>query len=563
MASANVIRELLVSVGVDVEPDGFAQFDRGIGQLKDGLGTLLKMAGAAAGAIALVTTALGLQADATAREAVELDRLAKSVGTTAQEIGGLALAFGKVGGDTGDVADVLGTLADRAEDAKGGMQSFIDDFALIGLEVDDLKGKDPVGLLDAFADAIAATEDPNKRVAASVRILGDDVGNKLLPVLMRGSAGLDAFKESALATGAVLDADATAASERYIETTRLVGVEIKAIRNTIGALLIPAMEALAIGVLEVVRSFRVMLRENVAGYAEKIGRGFEILRDAVRRNSTAIVFAIGTITAAMLALAASGVIVTGILAIVAVVGGLASVLSSVAAGLALIGGGSILIGIAAVLGGAAALFGQLILAIAPFILLAIAAGLAIDDLLTFMSGGESIIGAFIAGFEGTDTVAGALIETFKALRGAFDSFYGAASEVATMMAEILGPSVESVGDGIIGVFDRITAAIRFTISAWSDLIGTMAIGGLDMLTSALDGLAGAYDGFGSSVAGANQVFERSDAAPSAPQSSNSLALAQTININGAGDPSATASAVMSKTDSGMRSAIQAMQGGAG
>lgn len=136
-----------------------------------------------------------------------LDGMARSTGTSAEKIQELSLAFNRLGLDSADVSDVLNTLADRSQDALDGMQSFIDDFGLVGIEVDNLKNKDPGQLFDLFADAVQRTQDPVKRQAAIVRILGDDLGRRLAPALLSGSGAFKELGDQARASGAILDND--------------------------------------------------------------------------------------------------------------------------------------------------------------------------------------------------------------------------------------------------------------------------------------------------------------------------------------------------------------------
>lgn len=164
------------------------------------------MAKVALGALVGAVTIAGFAAltKSALKSADEILNLAKTTASTVEEVQALTIAFKQFGLEGDDVGDVLNTLADRSQDAKDGMQSFIDDFRLIGIEVSDLKGKRPAELFDTFAEAVSKTVDPVKRQAAIVRILGDDLGRKLAPALIQGKEGFIALKEEAIASGAVM-----------------------------------------------------------------------------------------------------------------------------------------------------------------------------------------------------------------------------------------------------------------------------------------------------------------------------------------------------------------------
>jgi len=562
MASSKVIRELLVSVGVEVDDSGFRKFDLGIDQIKEGLGTLLTMAGAAAGAVAAVTTALGLQADATAREAVELDNLAKALGTTSQELAGITAGAREFGADFNDVADLFTTLADRAEDAKGGMASFVDDFALAGVAVQDLEGKNPSQLVHLFADSIAGMEDPTKRAAAAVRILGDDAGRKLLPMLMKGSAGLKAYTEEIIASGGALDEEAVAASKRYVEVTRQIGVEVKGIRNQIGAALIPTMIRLAAVVLDGATAFREMIAANVERWGDSVERAFVKVQRVVQRNAKAFTAAAAVIVAGLLGIASAAVVATAALAIVGIVGGLASALSAVAGGLALLGGGSIAIGVLAVLGGLLTLFAYLIPPVLLFAAAVIALGLAFEDFQTHMAGGESALGTFLEQFEGTDTLAGQLIETLKTLGSTADSAWESLKALGDIVGETIDPALTALSE----TFETMSGWLGSLVGYLAEFFGYLAKAELKEFQMGLEGLGSIFDTFTSGLGMLNAATGSTSSAlaggvQSGAAASRALSVNQQITVNGNADPQATGRATMGQADGGIRSAMQFFRGG--
>lgn len=177
--------------------------------------------------------------------------LSDTLNITAERAQTLAGAFGGVE----EVPDVFNTLADRAKDAMDGMQSFIDDFKLVGIEVDDLRGKSPDQLFDTFADAVARTEDPIARQSALVRILGDDLGRRLGPRLLEGAQGFRDLQGDMEATGVLMDgaiiAQAKEASDQY-----------KILKNTIQLGLISSFAKMAPHIKKVVEFFQETIKEG-------------------------------------------------------------------------------------------------------------------------------------------------------------------------------------------------------------------------------------------------------------------------------------------------------------
>jgi hypothetical protein len=156
--------------------------------------------------IAIAAAGFGLLTIKATQSAEQIGQLASTTNSTVKEIQSLTMAFSQYKLEADDVGDVLNTITDRAQDAKDGMQSYVDDFRLVGIEVDDLKGKRPAELFNTFADAVAKTNDPVKRNSAIVRILGDDLGRKLAPALMGGSRLFKELAAEAERAGIIMNA---------------------------------------------------------------------------------------------------------------------------------------------------------------------------------------------------------------------------------------------------------------------------------------------------------------------------------------------------------------------
>ena len=220
MASAE---ELLVRIDAQTEQlrRELRRADESVGQFQQNTGQRLQRIDAqfqrfnrrvqqAVGAAGALATAFAgrelvqFGADAL-RSAEQVDRMSRSLDVSRRRVQELTFTFARFGLEQKDVTDALSTLADRAQDAQQGAQGMIDDFRTVGLTVDDLRGKSPAELFDTFARAVANSDDTTAATAATVRILGDEVGQKLLPLIREGEAGLDRFAQQAQRAGFVMD----------------------------------------------------------------------------------------------------------------------------------------------------------------------------------------------------------------------------------------------------------------------------------------------------------------------------------------------------------------------
>jgi len=137
--------------------------------------------------------------------AKQVSDLAPALGMTTEELQKWEYVFARFGLDLNDTGDALLTISDRVEDSLAGTESMIEDFRLVGLTVDQLRGKNPQQLFELFADAVANTSDKNRALTAIVRNLGDDLGRKLAPALMMGKKGLEEMRKEAEDLGIIMD----------------------------------------------------------------------------------------------------------------------------------------------------------------------------------------------------------------------------------------------------------------------------------------------------------------------------------------------------------------------
>lgn len=245
----------------------------------------------AAGA-AIITAAVNQSSQAVTQQT----RLARSLGTTNKEVAGLTSAFKAYGLQQEDVSDAINSITDRAQDAASGMESMADDFKLVGMGADDLRGKQPAELFRTFAESIRNTEDPAKRTAAAVRILGDDVGRKLLPLLMEGEQGIDKFVKQAQDMGlAVSQVDARQIERANIAMSR-VSDAVAGLSRSLTVELAPIIEGVAdgfSGAASEAGGFGRQTRVAVDEVARSIGAVLDVI-DGIGRTFTVAGQAVAT-----------------------------------------------------------------------------------------------------------------------------------------------------------------------------------------------------------------------------------------------------------------------------
>lgn len=233
--------------------------DRALSRVDAGFRRMGNAARRVNGALAAIGIAVGASgmtrlATRSLKSAEQVERLSLALGVSQERIQELTFTFRQFGLQQDDVADALGTVADRAQDAVQGTVSMQEDFALLGITVDELRGKRPAELFDLMARRVGEVEDPSRRTAAVVRTFGDELGRKLLPLLVQGQDALDGYAKSAREAGAVLDKDLNANQAEALRNFRKLREELDAdFQRTIAA------NAEELG----------NLAENMAWFAEK------------------------------------------------------------------------------------------------------------------------------------------------------------------------------------------------------------------------------------------------------------------------------------------------------
>jgi hypothetical protein len=182
--------------------------------------------------------------------AVEVEHAAQRIGITTEEVQALGLAAQMTGADVGQLEVGLRFLAKNAYEASNGSSEQAKNFAQLGVKYKDANGHVMAAgqLLEQVADRVKATEDPTKRTAIAVKLLGRG-GAALLPLLQQGSEGIQKFREEAEELGGGFGEDfihQAAETEHEIFkfqfalrsiSSKLVGVFLPAITKAVGGLI--------------------------------------------------------------------------------------------------------------------------------------------------------------------------------------------------------------------------------------------------------------------------------------------------------------------------------------
>ncbi len=411
MAGSITVREILTKFGFKVDK---VALDNLKSRLEDIQATLTQIRDAnlaVAIAAAAATAAFVAQGFATAKLSTEIIDNAEALGLTTDRYQELNFIMEKFGLDSEAVTEVLAEVSIKANDAATGLQSAADSFAIVGINVRELKDLSADEAFLEIAEAISKTEDASKRTVAAFEIFGDDLGRKLLPLLGRGREGFERLAKAARESGAVFDADKLRLARRFGLVITDITTRFGLVRFTAGAAIAESLEVLTRkfskffdknkdGILKFVESFSKGVGDALVGIADSVkslAKTFGIELGDFDAENAGFMLVIIAMVAALDALALSVAIITLGLGLFIATIGLANL--------------------------------SVLAVISTFVFLGVAAALIFDDLAAFFRGGESAFGEMIDGFINKLRAFASFFKGYgkflsNTVSGAFSSFFG-------------------------------------------------------------------------------------------------------------------------------------------
>lgn len=200
--------------------------------------------GSALGALGVGVSALGLaQLVRTSLDAAGgLGELAEQAGVSADALQILIAAGAGLGVSAEQVQGALEQLTRRLGEAGNGNEQLAQTFIDLGISIRDSNGAlRPTQ--DVFADiaqAISEIEDPAERARVAVELFGR-AGQKLLPVLSQGRAGLSELEEAARRAGLVLSGETITAADNAGDKIAELVLRFERLQQTVAAGLSPKL----------------------------------------------------------------------------------------------------------------------------------------------------------------------------------------------------------------------------------------------------------------------------------------------------------------------------------
>ena len=179
------------------------------------------------------------------KHATEVINLSRTMGMTTEAYQEWDYVLKTVGSSAEAAQGDISKLAEKAQDAATGSGEAAELFAQLGINVKDSQGtfKSQSELFDEVITKLSRMKDETERNAIASKLLGS-TGEKIIPLLDKGAAGLEEAKKMAHEFGVVMDEETLAALNDVTLAVNNFDAAGEGLKNTIAKGMAPSVENL-------------------------------------------------------------------------------------------------------------------------------------------------------------------------------------------------------------------------------------------------------------------------------------------------------------------------------
>mgnify|MGYP005814799189 CR=1 FL=1 len=219
---------------------------------KNFLATAQKMQGAGkvmAGAGVAITGAFGIAIKKTADLGDQLDKMSARTGASVDFLNQMGFVARRSGSSLGAIEKGFKTLSTQLVTADRATEATINAFKDLGVDINDLKGRNPEEVFEEMLKAVAAVPDEMKRAGIASELFGR-AGIQLLPIFASGADGMDQLMERAKELGGTGLGPAAQVAAAFKDALEDLGFSAT---NTITKAITPLLKTLIPLVLNIVK----------------------------------------------------------------------------------------------------------------------------------------------------------------------------------------------------------------------------------------------------------------------------------------------------------------------
>jgi hypothetical protein len=469
---AVTLRDVLVKLGVEGTDDALA----GVEALDESLDRFIDLGiKAVATAVALTAAMVGVAVSAAAAgDAVDKGAQQAAIGTDAyQELDFIA---SQLGADIDLVTKALGKQTQTLKQLREETGPAAEAAAELGLAYEDLASLPVDQQLLKTADALSKIEDPQRRLELATALYGEEMAQRLMPILSAGGEELARLGEEAHKLGLVLSEEDIAASVALTDAMDELWRMIGAVKNAIGMALIPVLLDLMGRLREWWIANGQVIRSGIDRWALVVTRAVELLTSAFVMANDVVMRTLGTW---MPILVAIGGAITFAVGALAALGGLQFL---VTIGSALAALSAPVLAVMAAVAVLAATLSAMAIGIATQLA---ATFLFFEDLFTFLRGGKSVIGDFLDEFLESEGPMGSMARVLERYVQIMARIFEVVQRLGAIMFEVFDrigmPIVMALGAALLWL-----AETAFVMLAWH--VENVTIPAFEFLITILDGL---------------------------------------------------------------------------
>lgn len=448
---ATFVEELIARLALDTDEQSFKKGEKGMDDLAAAAVKMGAVIGAAFTAVQGAAVALVVNYVNNAKQVENLSRVAGE-GFEAFQL--YAAGAKTVGVEQDKLADIFKDTNDKIGDflqtGAGPMADFFEQIGpKVGITAEMFKGLSGKDALQLYVDGLERANLSQAEMTFYMEAIASDA-TLLLPLLKNGGAGFSAMADEALAAGAVISESGAKSAKALNTSFAMLQMWISGIGNDIAEELIPT-------VTEVVEGIRLFIKENKALISSAITGTIKAAAVALKGLAVAAGLFMAYKLGAAVILAAKGVMFLTTAFKAARIGAL--------------------------------LMNAAVLAIPILIGLAVAAlALLAEDFYQFFTGGESMIGDFVAQWPALGTAINAVADILKFVW-----------DYATDVFDVLWSIVTLDFSGLADAMGRVVDKWKTVLSAFFDWVWDNTP---DILKDALGSAGDAISSAASTVKGA-------------------------------------------------------------
>lgn len=490
--STVTVTEILASFGFETDDKSAKAWGKSVDNLKSKMGGAVQMGLKVAVGLGAVATGIYAITKATATAADEAIKNSRRTGMTVQAYQEIEFAAAQ----SGIATEVLNVMLQKQGQILGqagrGDQGVVRTIKDLGLNVKELLAMSPDKQLQVISEQLSKISNPTKKAALAAKIYGES-WSKAATLMEGGEAGIIKLREQAKELGFVVGEEAAKSAEEFNDSIQRLTLRLSGLRNRIGFALMPILQNMIHRFDAWWAANREIMTQKIDVWVEKLGKFLKRAGDELEKMPARI----------------------------EKLGGLETILSSIAAIIGVIMAAKI-----------ALPFVQLARAIGPLItlvqgiglagaaaaaevivvVLAIAAHIAVvflilEDVYTFLTGGDSVLGRIIQNFKDWWAEAGkvkGLLGSMIRMINALSSFVSTLVKfiwglVSPMLTKIQDAASDVIGSIVAILVDAYASYVKPVIDKIFGKISSMADGVIGTITKILDTMTSIFSGAESGI----------------------------------------------------------------